>query len=142
MCTVYNMIAQGAHNLSIMVMRLRAAMHDTCTGTCNRRLREVNTISVYAVAAKQSDQVEVVLHLEHVMVLLPEDGASVVEMQMLDLPLVGNMQATAGDVTVVPYVGEVKMAGESDVSNVQLMPWRGTGGNKGFIARGAVSERQ
>jgi hypothetical protein len=86
-----------------------------------------------------SSQRRVHLQLAKVLVTLPLGISSFSGLQMLDLPLVGRVQASTSDVIVVPYIGEVDQLGLLDANNVNIQPLSSDSNNTGFIIRGSVS---
>ncbi|WIA16706.1 hypothetical protein OEZ85_013362 [Tetradesmus obliquus] len=99
----------------------------------------IHTISIYEINTKlQGGQLKVGLQLAELLLMLPLGMENTSDSWMLDLPLVGNVQATAEDVTFLPYVGDVFPVGALDATNVYITPWPGMSGNKGFVVRGTA----
>jgi hypothetical protein len=76
--------------------------------------------------------------LESVLVTLPLKVLNLSRLQSLDLPLVGRVQATAADVKMTPYLGEVDMISKLDTSNINMQLLSTGDDNSGFIVRGSV----
>eukprot|EP00883_Tetradesmus_obliquus_P003960 jgi/Sobl393_1/14275/SZX72377.1 len=95
----------------------------------------VNAMSVYNIDVSGVVSSEpVALQLDRLLVMQPLEQA-ISGLQSIDLPFHGNVQVSAADVSVMPYVGIVDLVGALDTSNVNIQPWPG----KGFIIRGAAA---
>lgn len=65
--------------------------------------QRIHTISIYEINTKlQGGQLKVGLQLAELLLMLPQGMENTSDSWMLDLPLVGNVQATAEDVTFLP----------------------------------------
>jgi hypothetical protein len=83
----------------------------------------------------------IALRLSNVLVTQPLGMPDLSTLRSVDLPFHGNIQASADDVTIMPYVGLVDLVGGLDTNNVNIQPWTSKGSSRGFIVRGAVSTR-
>jgi hypothetical protein len=82
------------------------------------------------------------LQLSKVLVSQPLGMPNLSSLQSVDLPFHGNVQPSADDVTVMPYIGIVDLVGELDTNNVNIQPWTSNKSSRGFIVRGAVRKRR
>lgn len=96
----------------------------------------VSVVSVYDIDVSDvASKKRVALQLSKLLVMQPLDLQDLSGLQLIDLPLHGNVQVSAADVTIMPYIGIVDLVGALDSSNVNIQPWS----DKKFIIRGAVS---